>query len=70
MQTVTEGMARVARVADQVGLKAFAREAGVPVSTVRSYRDRGWDQQHLHTYEKLVAAAERLEKAPASAPGG
>lgn len=62
MQTVTEAMERVGRVAERVGVSALAREAGVPESTVRSYRNRGWTAEPLVACEKLIAAADRLEK--------
>jgi hypothetical protein len=62
MQTVSERMARVGRVVDQIGIKPFAREAGVPASTVRSYMRRGWTQKYLPVCDKLIAAAERLER--------
>ena len=58
-------MLRVARVAGQVGLTALAREAGVPESTVRSYRDRDWQLQSIPICEALIAAANRLDP-PAS----
>jgi hypothetical protein len=61
MQTVEEGMARVAAVAERVSVTELAREAGLPVSTVRSFRDRGWCLKSLPNCEKLIAAAERLE---------
>ena len=61
MQTVDEGMKRVAAVADRVGVTRLAREAGVPLSTVRSFRDREWCLKSLPTCEKLIAAADRLD---------
>lgn len=63
MISVSERLARVGRVADRVGVTRLAREAGVPLSTVRSYADRGWTQNGLPICDKLIAAAERLERA-------
>jgi hypothetical protein len=63
MQTVAERMARVGRVADRIGVFRLAREAGVPLSTVRSYAARGWTTNNLPICDKLIAAAERLERA-------
>jgi hypothetical protein len=59
-------------VCDRFGLAALAREAGVPESTVRSFRNRGWVLQSLPMYEALVSAAERLDRRktkPAPEPG-
>lgn len=68
MQKVTERMARVGEVADRVGLRVLAREAGVPVSTVQSYAARGWTHKHLPACDKLIAAADRLDRShPAAA---
>lgn len=61
MDHVDEGMRRVAVVADRVGVTVLAREAGVPLSTVRSFRDRGWALKSLPNCEKLIAAADRLD---------
>ena len=69
MQTITKAMERVGRVADRVGVWALANEAGLPLSTVRSYRDRGWTAEPLVACEKLIAAAERLEARRARAGG-
>ena len=65
MQTVAEGMERVAQMAERVGVAELAREAGMPQSTVRSFRDRGWALKSLPNCEKLIAAAERLERSQA-----
>ena len=62
MQTVAEGMERVAAIADRVGVTELAREAGMPLSTVKSFRKRGWSLRSLPNCEKLIAAAERLEQ--------
>jgi hypothetical protein len=63
MQTVAERMARVGRIAERVGVYRLAQEAGLPLSTVRSYAARGWTQSYLPICDKLIAAAERLERA-------
>ena len=63
MQSVAEGMERVAAVADRVGVNELAREAGMPLSTVKSFRKRGWSLQSLPNCEKLIAAADRIERA-------
>ena len=63
MQNVEQGMARVAAVAGRVGITEFAREAGMPLSTVRYFRNRGWCLKSLSNCEKLIAAADRLERA-------
>jgi hypothetical protein len=60
MANLDEGMRRVAAVAARVGVTRLAREAGVPKSTVRSFRDRDWELKSLPTCEKLIAAADRL----------
>jgi len=60
MQTLQEGMARVGRVADAVGLRELAREAGIPLGTVKSFRARGWALKSATNCEKLMAAADRL----------
>jgi hypothetical protein len=62
METVADGMKRVARVAELVGVPALARAAQMPQSTVRSFRKRGWELKSLPNCEKLIAAAERLER--------
>jgi hypothetical protein len=67
MSVTLAGMERVARIAERVPLTTLAREAGVPVTTVRSFRDRGWVLKSLPTCEKLIAAAERLERDSAGA---
>ena len=59
--TVNEGMQRVGRVAEKVGVRELAREAGVPLGTVKSFRARGWSVKSLSNCEKLIAAADRLE---------
>jgi hypothetical protein len=55
-----DALAGVGLIADIVGVAALAREAGVPLSTVRSYRDRGWWVESFWIVEKLIDAAERL----------
>lgn len=55
-------MARVARVAERVGVQTLADEAGLSESTVRSYRDRGWTAESLLLCELLIAAADRIER--------
>jgi hypothetical protein len=64
METLETGLQRVASVAKRIGVTELAREAGLPLSTVRSFRDRGWSPKSIATCEKLIAAAERLEAAP------
>jgi len=54
-------MKRVGFVAQRVGITALAREAGLPLTTVRSFRDRGWVLKSLRNCEALIAAAERLD---------
>jgi len=61
-RSLDEGLKRVATVADRVGVAVLAREAGLPRSTVRSFRDRGWELKSLPNCEKLIAAADRLER--------
>jgi hypothetical protein len=61
MQTIKKAMERVGRVAERVGITTLADAAGLPESTVRSYRDRGWTAESLAMCEKLIAAAERLD---------
>jgi hypothetical protein len=61
MRTVSEAMAHVGRVGDRFGVAALAQAAGLPESTVRSFRDRGWTLASLANCEKLIAAAKRLE---------
>jgi hypothetical protein len=56
-------MRRVASVAQRVGLAAFADASGVPESTLRSYRDRGWTAESLMICERLIATADRLDRA-------
>jgi hypothetical protein len=68
--TVSDRMRRVARVADRVGVLTLAREAGLPESTVRSYRDRGWVLKSLPNVEALIAAAERLDARPLGRTSG
>lgn len=60
-------MERVGRVADRVGVRTLAREAGLPLSTVRSYAARGWRHKYLPACDKLIEAAERLERATPAA---
>lgn len=55
-----DALARVSLIADLVGVAALAREAGLPLSTVRSYRDRGWWVESFWNCEKLIDAAERI----------
>jgi hypothetical protein len=67
MPTIDEGLRRVAEIAEVVGVTELAREAGLPLSTVRSFRDRGWALKSIPNCEKLIAAAERLERSRAHA---
>jgi hypothetical protein len=67
MAVSESGLKLVARIADRDGVKTLAREAGVPLTTVRSFRDRGWRLKSLPICEKLIAAAERLERDGAGA---
>jgi hypothetical protein len=60
--SVVERMALVQRIASEVGVVELAREAGLPKSTVRSYAKRGWTNKYLPICDKLIAAAERLER--------
>jgi hypothetical protein len=62
MHQLAEGMERVAAVATRVGATELAREAGMPLSTVKSFRKRGWALQSLPNCEKLIAAADRLAR--------
>lgn len=62
MDDLSEGMKRVAAVEQRVGIPRLAAEAGLPQSTVRSYRARGWMAPlSIQISEALIAAAERLE---------
>jgi hypothetical protein len=67
MEHVDEGMRRVAKVADRVGIARLAEAAGIAPSTVRSFRDRGWQAKSLQACEKLIAAADRLDDTAAPA---
>ena len=64
MPTIDEGLTRVAVIAELVGVTELAREAGLPLSTVRSFRDRGWAAKTLPACDALIAAAARLEADP------
>lgn len=44
------------------GLAELSREAGVPYTTVKSFRDRGWSNKSLDVLSKLLPAALRLEE--------
>jgi hypothetical protein len=61
MSEISIGMQRVAEVAERVGIKGLAQEAGLPYQTVRSFRARGWKLKSLATCDALIAAANRLE---------
>jgi hypothetical protein len=67
MENLDEGMRRVAAVAARVGPARLAREAGIPITTVRSFRDRDWELKSLPTCLKLIAAAERIDARSSSA---
>ena len=70
MQTVETNRALVSSVADRVGVKRLAAEAGVPYSTALDYvrRFRAPDYQ---THEKLILAAQRLvDCTPSRRPPG
>jgi len=58
---LSEAMERVGRVAERVGLVTLAKESGLPISTVRSFKDRGWTMYSIPNCEALIAAAERIE---------
>ncbi|HEY1878463.1 MAG TPA: hypothetical protein VGG68_00875 [Caulobacteraceae bacterium] len=62
MEAITLGLERVAAMERIVGCARLAAEAGLPESTVRSFRERGWVLKSLPNCEKLIAAAERLER--------
>ena len=62
MQTFDDGMKRVGQVAEIVGVNELAREAGMPLSTVKSFRKRDWRVASLANCEKLIAAADRLSR--------
>jgi hypothetical protein len=68
MQAITAELERVAAIAERVGIVVLAAEAGLPVSTVRSFQARGWSLQGLTTCAKLIAAADRLKDYPRDKP--
>lgn len=43
-------------------LSQFAREAGLPYTTVRDWQKASWRTKHVETFDALVTAAERLTK--------
>jgi hypothetical protein len=64
MQTIIERMALVGEVANRVGVRALAYEAGLSPSTVRSYALRGWRHKYIQVCDRLIEAAERLSHNP------
>lgn len=54
---------RLKRIGDtKGGAKALSAEAGVPASTVYSFKKRGWSHKNLDVLAKLMEAAERIEQ--------
>ncbi len=67
MSEIAQTISTIRETAERVGLPAFAREAGVPYTTVKSFADRDWSNKNLDVIEKLAAAAERLALAQEAA---
>jgi hypothetical protein len=55
---------RIEATARRVGVPELARVAGLPQSTVRSFCNRERPPKSLSVFEKLIAAADRLEAVP------
>lgn len=70
MSQVAETIIRVRSTAQRVGLAEFARAAGVPYTTVKSFADRGWTNKNLEVLTLLDEAAQRLSSATGVAEGG
>ena len=68
MSAIEQAMQRVREVAARRGgMKALAREAGVPYTTVHTLAQRGWANQSLDALQRLMDAAERLQMQDESA---
>lgn len=61
IEDIRQAAARCKNLAD------FAREAGVPYTTVRSFADRHWSHKNLEAFQKLADAAKRINSRPAEA---
>lgn len=61
MSQIADTIKAVRLTADRVGFAKLALEAGVPLTTVRSFAGRNWSHKNLETLEKLAQAAQRLQ---------
>lgn len=62
MTGLTECIALIQRVGESPnGLAELAREAGVPYTTIKSFKDRGWANRSLDLVDRLSQAAQRIE---------
>lgn len=61
MSQIADTIETVRLAAKRVGFATLALEAGVPLTTVRSFAGRNWRHKNLETLEKLVEAAKRLQ---------
>lgn len=50
----------IREAAETVNLAEFAREAGVPYTTVHAFRERNWSHKNLAVIDKLTVAARRI----------
>lgn len=62
MSQISDTIQTIRLAAGRVGLAKLALEAGVPLTTVRSFAGRSWRHKNLETLEKLAEAAQRLAK--------
>jgi len=62
MSEIENVLNEIRQAAEVVGIPALAQEAGVPLTTVRSYAERGWTHKNLAVIQSLSAAAKRLHK--------
>lgn len=62
MSEIENVLSEIRLAAEAVGIPVLAAEAGVPLTTVRSYAERGWTHKNLAVIQSLSAAAKRLHK--------
>jgi len=55
MAVICDTMEAIKVEAERVGVRDYARRAGVPYTTARSWAERGWTSKQLVTLDRLAA---------------
>lgn len=67
MDNLSDKRALVEAVAETAGLTALALEADVPLTTLSSLKKRDWENKSVDMFDRLVAAARRIQDAQGAA---